>query len=111
MQRLTNVGIFSFAKVMGITGFLLGLIGGLFYGSGLMLFGATVGAAAEDGVGLALVGVGGGLFVMVVLPFLVALAYFVLGLLHAVIINIVLYLAGGLELRIIDTANRIQIAK
>lgn len=110
MQRLTYVGIVSLAKVMGITGFLLGLIAGLFYGSGLMLFGATLGAAAEDGAGLAIAGVGGGLLVMVALPFVFGVAYFVLGLIHALIINVVLHLAGGLELRFTQTGNA-RIAK
>lgn len=111
MQRITYVGIFSLAKITGITGFLLGLVVGLFYGSGLMLFGATLGAAAEDGAGLAVAGVGGGLAVMVATPFLLGMAYFVVGLIHAVIINIVLHLAGGLDLRIVSTANHARAAK
>jgi hypothetical protein len=111
MQRITQVGILSLAKIMGITGFLVGLLFGLFYGGGLMLFGAALGGAAENGAGLAIAGVGGGLFVMVAAPITLGVAYFIVGLIHGVLINIVLSLAGGLELRITETAPSVRAAK
>jgi hypothetical protein len=101
MQRVTKIGVLSFAKILGLMGLFVGLLIGIPYGLIVMLVGAGVGANAEQGgAGIALFGVGGGLIVMIALPLVYAGASFLAGLIHGLIINLVLHLAGGFELRI-----------
>ncbi len=101
MQRLTRVGVFSFAKIMGLVGFFAGFLISIPYGLMVMVLGAGAGAHAEQGgAGLAALGVGGGLVIMIGVPIAYAgLSWFV-GLIYGLIINVVLHMAGGLELRI-----------
>ena len=101
MQRITRVGVLSFAKIMGLVGLFAGFLIGIPYGLMVMLLGAGIGAGAEQGgAGIAALGVGGGLVLMIVLPFVYAALCFLVGLIYGLVINLVLHLAGGLELRI-----------
>ena len=49
MQRLTHIGILSFAKIVSLIGFVVGLVAGVIYGLAVMLLGVGVGASAEQG--------------------------------------------------------------
>lgn len=101
MQRLTRVGVLSLAKIMALAGFFASLLVSIPYGLMLMAVGAGIGANAEQGgAGIAAFGVGGGLLVMIGLPFVYAALSFLVGLIYGLIINVVLHMAGGLELRI-----------
>lgn len=101
MQRVTHIGIISLAKIMGMSGVLFGLLVSIPYGLIVMMLGAAGGAAAEgNGFGFAALGIGGGLFVMAVLPLIYGALLFIIGLIQGLILNLVLHLGGGLELRI-----------
>jgi hypothetical protein len=99
VQKLVRVGVFSFAKVLGCVGLLMGLIVGVPYGLIVILLG-LVGAAGgnQQAAGIAALGVGGGLAIMVLFPLLYGFFSFVGGLIYALVLNLVLGLAGGLEL-------------
>ena len=106
MQRVTRIGVLSFAKVMGLVGLFAGLLIAIPYGLILMLLGAGIGANAEQGgAGIAAFGIGGGLVTMIALPLIYAALSFVIGLIYGLILNVVLHLAGGLELRIESVQN------
>ena len=101
MQRITRIGVLSLAKIMCLVGLFGGLLIGIPYGLMLMLVGAGIGASAEQGgAGITVFGVGGGLVVMIALPLAYAALSFIVGLIYGLIINVVLGMAGGLELRI-----------
>lgn len=101
MQRLKQIGIFSLAKIMSLIGFLAGLVAGVVYGLFVMMLGAGAGAGTEQGgPELFIFGVGGGLVTMILVPLVYGAVGFIAGLIYGVIINIVLHLSGGLELRI-----------
>ena len=101
MHKITKIGVVSLAKIMGMSGLILGLIAGVIYGGILILMG-LIGASSgqEEAVGFALAGVGGGLAIMVSVPIFYGLMSFIVGLIYGLIINLVLTLAGGLELEI-----------
>lgn len=99
MQKITQVGVLSFAKVMGMTGVLIGLIIGVLYGSILIML-ALVGADLRPMAGgLATFGIGA-LAIIVLAPIFYGIASFIGGLIYTLIINLVLKKAGGLELEI-----------
>ena len=101
MQRLTRIGVLSFAKIMALVGLFCALLISIPYGLMVMRLGAGVGFSAEQGgAGIAAFGVGGGLVLMIALPLVYAVLSFLVGLIYALLINLVLHLAGGLELRI-----------
>lgn len=101
MQKITQVGVISFAKVSGMSGVLIGLIVGVIYGGILILMGLIgVGAGGQQGAGIAAFGIGGGLAIMIAAPIAYGVFSFVFGLIYALIINVVLKMAGGLELEI-----------
>jgi hypothetical protein len=103
MQKITSVNILSFAKVFGAFGVIVGLIAGVFYGL-LIIAASTAGAgrvAVDDhGGALTGLGVGAGLLTMLIMPIFVGLLQFITGLFYGLIINLALWIAGGLELRI-----------
>lgn len=101
MHRITKLGVLSLAKIMGLSGAIFGLIIGVLYGGILILIGligATTGGPEAGGV--AIVGIGGGLAMIVIIPVIYGGMSFVVGLIYGLIINFVLSLAGGLELEI-----------
>jgi hypothetical protein len=101
MQRLTHIGVFSLGKVMGVCGLFIGLLVGIGYGLIFMLIGAAGGASGEDGAAsFAVLGIGGGLFAMAVVPLIYGVVSFIAGVIYGLIINVALYLSGGIELRI-----------
>lgn len=101
MHKLTKIGVVSFAKVMGMSGALMGLVFGLFYGV-FMILAAIIGFSAaaggeQEGFGLAAGGLMGAVCVIVLFPLMYGALSFLFGLIYALIINLVLNLAGGLE--------------
>jgi hypothetical protein len=101
VQRLVRVGVFSLAKVLGCVGLLMGLIVGIPWGLILILVGLIdVGGGNQPATGFAGAGIVGGLTVIVLLPLTYGFASFVGGLIYGLILNLVLSLAGGLELEI-----------
>ena len=86
---------------MGMSGVIVGLIIGVIYGGIIILLGiAGASTGQEEAAGFALVGIGAGLAVMVGAPVMYGLMSFVMGLIYGLIINVVLAMAGGLELEI-----------
>jgi len=101
MNRVTRIGVLSLGKVMGMSGVLLGLIFGVIYGGIVMLAGVVGMASQQEGAGaLGLAGFGGGLAVMIGVPIVYGLFSFVFGVVYGAILNLVLRMAGGLELEI-----------
>ncbi len=104
-MKLHRVGVLSLAKVMGLGGLLVGLLGGLLYGGLLAipsllgigggLTGKAPGAAGVGGLGLVL-----SLVIAIGFPLAYGAVSFVCGLINAVLINVVLGLSGGLELEL-----------
>ena len=100
-KNVTSVIPVSVAKVFGAFGLIAGLIVGVFYGLMLMAVSAAGGAAAQEhGGAFAALGIGAGLLVMVVTPIAAGIVQFIAGLFYGLIINLALWLAGGMELRI-----------
>jgi hypothetical protein len=97
MQRITRVGVLSMGKVMGGAGLFLGLLFGGLYGIIFAIMGAVgLGQGEEEAVVGLVVGLGfclGG-------PIVYGLLSFVMGLLYALILNLVFKYTGGLELEI-----------
>jgi len=101
VQTITKIGVISLAKILGMSGLIVGLIAGVIYGGILILLGiAGAASGEEEAATFALAGVGGGLMVMVVVPIFYGGMSFVVGLIYGLVINLVLSLAGGLELEI-----------
>lgn len=101
MQRITKIGVVSLAKIMGMSGLIFGLIAGVIYGGILILMGIIGASGGQDeAAGFALVGIGGGLAVMIMVPIAYGIMSFLIGLIYGLIINLVLALSGGLELEI-----------
>ena len=103
MQKVTSVSVVSLAKVFGAFGLIVGLIADVFYGL-VIILATTAGAgrvAVENhGGAVAGLGIGFGLLVMFATPFVVGILQFIAGLFYGIVINLALWLAGGLELRI-----------
>ncbi len=99
MQRLTKVGVLSFAKVMGASSALMGLVIGVLQGTLTIVLG-LIGASSELGGGFGAMGIVGGLVIMVMTPIVSGVFGFLFGLLYALIINLVLGFAGGLEIEL-----------
>jgi hypothetical protein len=92
LAKLKRVGVFSLGKVMGIGGFLVGLLAALVYGGlFLLMAGSQKNPAALYGLG--------GVFV-VLLPVIYGFVSFIGGIVHALVINVVLGVSGGLELEL-----------
>jgi len=101
MQKITKIGVVSLAKIMGMSGLIFGLIAGVIYGGILILMGIIGASSGQDeAAGFAIAGIGGGLAMMIVVPIAYGVMSFVVGLIYGLIINVVLALAGGLELEI-----------
>ena len=98
MRRLKSIGVMSLGKVMGMSGALLGAIFGVLYGV-VVIVASVMGLATEDG-GLGAFGILGGVALMIGIPIFYGLGSFVFGLLYGLILNVVLGMAGGLELEL-----------
>ncbi len=104
MQRITQVGVLSLAKVMGLINMIAGTIVAAIYGLMFLLFfvaGIGMGGAqvapgpAELGIFVA-IAIGTIIFV----PLISGLMGFVMGALYALILNFVFHFTGGLEVQI-----------
>jgi len=101
MNKIRRFGILSVGKVSGLSGAFLGLVIGVIYGGVVILIGLLSGASGGEGAaGIAALGIGGGVGIMIGAPIFYGLVSFVFGLLYALILNIVLGWVGGLELEI-----------
>jgi len=105
MHVIKQIGVVSLGKIMGVSGFLMGLIVGIPWGLILIAIGALGGAAAsgenaEAAGGLVAGGIGGGLFIMIGMPIMMGLGYFIFGLIYGLILNLVFGIAGGLEIQL-----------
>jgi len=99
MHRIMEVGVFSAGKVSGVMGVFVGLLIGLIYGGVLLAMGVV--AMTQDGGGPpAFLFIGGAVGILIFAPILYGVISFIVGLLWAVVLNLVLPRVGGLELRI-----------
>ena len=101
---IKRVGVFSLAKLQAMIGAGLGLIIGVPVGLIMMVFGAALmsqGGQSRAGGG---VGVGLGLFYMILLPIMYCVFGFIFGALTALIYNIASGFIGGLELEMESAA-------
>ena len=96
MRRITGLGVVSFAKLMGFCGVIIGLIIGLIYGGLIIL----VGGFAGGEMGLAGIGIVGGVVFIVVVPIVYGVMSFIGGLIYGAVLNFALSKTGGLEIRI-----------
>ena len=99
MRRITGLGVVSFAKLMGFCGVIIGLIIGLIYG-GIIILATVAGGIAGGEMGLAGIGIAGGVFTIVVLPIVYGIMSFIGGLIYGAVLNFALSKTGGLEIRI-----------
>jgi hypothetical protein len=100
VHRVTQIGVLSLAKIMGIAGLGIGLLIGVIYalfGSLLAMVGMFGG---EDTAGLAGMGIVLAGMAVVGVPLVYGGLSFVSGLIYALILNVVLGWTGGLEIRI-----------
>jgi hypothetical protein len=98
-MEIKKVGAWSVAKVMGVTYALIGLIFGIFVALAALL--GVLGAATSDSGGLAEAigfGIGGGLIGIVVLPIFYGIMGLIVGLISAVLYNLVARLVGGIRI-------------
>jgi hypothetical protein len=95
MMTITRVGPLSVAKIAGLLGVVVGLIGGAFV-SLFSLAGAALGAGAGDDSAIfgAFLGVGA----IVLLPIFYGCMAFVITLIQAALFNIAVGLVGGIEI-------------
>ena len=98
MKRIKHIGVGSFAAFSGWSGALAGLIGGAVYGFALISQGAFSSGILMISVGSLVVGVG------------VGVASLGVGLIQGVMLNIALYLSGGLQVDM-DMKNIEKIVK
>ena len=97
-MTIKRVGVFSVAKISGITGAGLGLILGLIYGLVLMTVGAAM-MSQNEGPGAGF-GIIGGLMAIVLMPIFYGVIGFVFGALYALIYNVASGFVGGIELQL-----------
>src|SRR5688572_26418602 len=94
MQVIKQIGVVSLAKIMGVSGLLLGFVVGIPMGLFILLVGAVGGAAAsgegaEIAGGALASGVFGALFMMIVMPLVAGVMYFIFGLIYGLVLNLV----------------------
>ena len=95
-MTITRVGPLSVAKIAGLLGIVIGLIGGAFF-SLFALAGAAVGAGSGEGDGAvfgALFGVGA----IIMFPIFYGCMAFVMTLIQAALFNVAAGIVGGVEI-------------
>ena len=97
MQKIRSIGVLSLGKVMGLSGVLLGAVFGVLYGA-IVIFVSVLGLSHDTTLGS--LGVVGGIAIMIGVPLFYGLASFVFGVLYGLILNVVLGMAGGLEIEL-----------
>ena len=101
MNRVTRVGIWSLAKIMACSMLLTALVVSIPFGLMVIAMSAAGGASGDEGAaGLAAFGIGGGLLFMVGIPIVYGIGGLGIGVIYGAILNLVLWMAGGLELEI-----------
>jgi hypothetical protein len=97
MQRITRIGVLSLGRVAGAWGAVLGVFAGIAYA---LFFSSRglVGLSHEraDALPFAFLA----LIALFGTPILLGIAYFALGVVSALVLNVVFRLSGGLEVRI-----------
>ncbi|MEX0714561.1 MAG: hypothetical protein WD278_19650 [Pirellulales bacterium] len=97
-----SIGVLSAGKVLGCLYVLLGLIIGAMFS---LLSLAGVAAGGQDaGAAAFLFGIGA----IVIIPLFYGTVGFIGGIIMAALYNVVASLAGGIELELSSTANRVQ---
>ena len=96
MIQIKRVGVFSVGKVFGLLYALMGLIFGAIF-SCVSLFGAAAAMSEIGGEGAfgLLFGIGGIIF----LPLMYGIMGFIMGLIMAVLYNLIAKFAGGIEVQ------------
>ena len=93
MHNITNVGVLSLAKVMGLYGAVMGVVIALPYAGGGVLLGMMSGDAGGAAVG--------GIFslmLIILIPLAAGVGGFISGLIQGLVLNFVLAKTGGIEL-------------
>ena len=101
MTTIKRVGVFSLAKVMGFTGFLMGALAACFWGVLIFGFGST---ATPGTPGASFIEGAGGVL-LAAIPLLYGIGSFVVGLIYGVFANVVLLLSGGLEVELAEPSR------
>lgn len=100
MVEISRVGVLSAAKITAVMYAIIGLIYGVLYGGMIIIFSLLGAGLAGDAGGGFLVGIGGGLCAIVMLPVMFGISGFIAGAIGAFIYNIAASKAGGLELEL-----------
>lgn len=95
--RLAGVGVISLAKLLGVLGILLGLITGALYGT---FFSGLIGLLGGGNTESWLLGALGGGLTLVLVTLVSGLTWFCSGLVYGLLLNLVLYLSGGVRLKL-----------
>lgn len=98
MRKITRIGIFSLARIMGGVGLAFGLIFGAIFSLFSLVGGAF--AFADGGGAEGFVGLIFGLGAVIVLPILYGGFAFLQGLITGFVVNLALSLFGGLEIEL-----------
>lgn len=98
MQRITHIGVISLGNIMGLVTLVLGSIFAIVYGMVLLI----MLAAGMGGGGLqpGPLEIGMVLGMLVVVPIAYGIFGFIMGAIYAVVLNLVFYMVGGLEVKI-----------
>lgn len=96
-MKIRRVGALSLGKILGVLYAVAGLLLGLVFSIAGM-FGAAIGMSQQEGPGAALLGLLFGVGAIVILPLVYGTMGFIVGLIVAVVYNIVARMAGGIEL-------------
>ena len=96
MQKIKRVGVLSVAKVFGVMGFIFGLIIGLMF----FMFSSFIAVLDKQSDVPSMLFAGLGFFMVILLPILYGVVGFVSGAISAWMYNIVIKLAGGIEIEL-----------
>lgn len=100
MIKIKKIGVFSLAKIQGVTMAIFGLLAGIF----IALPGALLGAASSGKLAF---GAGFGIASVIIIPIIYGIMGFIAGALGAFIFNVVVKMVGGLEVEL-DSPNELQ---
>lgn len=100
IQRLMGIGVFSFAKVMGLAATLVTFVIMIPYALIMVALSSAFGGANENVAGGAAFGIGMALAMMIIGPILYGIFGFIFGLIYGAIFNLALRWSGGLEMDI-----------
>ncbi|MCJ7467235.1 MAG: DUF3566 domain-containing protein [Maribacter sp.] len=102
MEKVKKIGVFSFAKFQGYLAGLIGLICGMLYSFGGLVIDILVSAGLTSAIEMETPGLSFGTVlafgVLIGMPLIFAVAGFLLGLVEAVLYNLVARWFGGLKI-------------